>query len=269
MRIPSAAFIAIALVALTLASPGPLVSAAGGSDLERFVFVHYPQAPALPDVVDRARHSAPRACPDPATCADNKWSGYKWPGTVSYEINSDGSGASATTAAAAVRASFDAWEQATGTALTVDGTEGSTSCTLAGTITNGVDQVCWRDITAQYPNAIAVTFIWASRGTKHISEADIVFNNGSGFSWAYTAPAGSCGAYTDCNSLTGTPGSYDVRNIGTHEAGHFLALFGDLYGQRDTELTMYGYGAKAELKKDSLGKGDCLGITKAYGGSCP
>lgn len=32
---------------------------------------------------------------------------------------------------------------------------------------------------------------------------------------------------------------------------------------------MYRIGAKGELKKDSLGKGDCLGITKAYGGTCP
>lgn len=69
--------------------------------------------------------------------------------------------------------------------------------------------------------------------------------------------------------MTGPSGTYDVRDIGTHEFGHFLALFGDLYGRRDAELTMYGYGATAELKKDSLGKGDCLGITKAYGGTCP
>jgi hypothetical protein len=30
-------------------------------------------------------------------------------------------------------------------------------------------------------------------------------------------------------------------------------------------LTMYGYGALGELKKDSLGYGDALGVRKIYG----
>lgn len=269
MRIGSAILTAISLVALTIGTPGPLVSAAGGPpDIERFVFVHYPAAPALPDVVHQAKQGAGRACPDPSTCSDNKWSGYAWPSkTASYELNVGGSPLGTPTTEAAVQASFAAWVNATGNALTVNGgSSTSTSCSTAGTTRNEVNQVCWRDITAQYPHAIAVTFIWASRSTKSISEADIVFN--SGLPWAYTDP-GSCDAYTTCNTAGGAEGAYDVRNIGTHEAGHFLALFGDLYTARDAELTMYGYGATRELWKDSLGKGDCLGITQAYGGTCP
>lgn len=129
-----------------------------------------------------------------------------------------------------------------------------------------MNQVCWRDIS-QYPNAIAVTYMWGSRGTRRILEADVVFNNASGFSWGYTDP-GTCGTYGSCNTATG-PDVYDIRDIGTHELGHFLAWLGDLYRTRDVNLTMYGYGSTGELQKDSLARGDCLGITNAYGGTCP
>ena len=38
------------------------------------------------------------------------------------------------------------------------------------------------------------------------------------------------------------PGAFDVRNIATHEIGHFCGL-ADLYKGGSRELTMYGYGA--------------------------
>jgi len=50
----------------------------------------------------------------------------------------------------------------------------------------------------------------------------------------------------------------------THEAGHWLML-GDLYNSTDSELTMYGYGSTRELKKDTLGYGDELGVEYIYG----
>lgn len=34
----------------------------------------------------------------------------------------------------------------------------------------------------------------------------------------------------------------------------------DLYEDPQQDLTMYGYGDKGELKKDTLGRGDQLGI---------
>ncbi len=96
----------------------------------------------------------------------------------------------------------------------------------------------------------------------------MVFNNGAGFSWSYTDP-GACITHSSCNSASGLAGTYDIGNIGIHEAGHFPALFGDPYNLQDSELTTYGYGSTGELKKDRLGKADCLAITKAYGGTCP
>lgn len=204
-------------------------------------------------------------CPDPTTCTDYTWDRTKWNSTpIRYELNAG----SITNASAAITASFAAWTAPTGGTLSVVGTAGTTSCATAATTANGTNQICWRDISAEYPGAIAVTAIWTSSGGKVISEADTVFNSGAGFTWSYTNP-GTCTTYGTCNTSGGVAGTYDIRNIGTHEFGHFLAYIADLYISRDTEMTMYGYGTTAELKKDSLAKGDCLAITAAYGGTCP
>jgi hypothetical protein len=69
--------------------------------------------------------------------------------------------------------------------------------------------------------------------------------------WSINDPTlGDCG---------GDPASYDVQNVATHEFGHWVGL-GDIYDPNDSELTMYGYGALGELKKDTLATGDTIGI---------
>lgn len=258
----------LALVTCMLALlPATAFAAGGPPDIERHVFIHYRQAAPPAAAEARGGGSGKTDCPDPATCADSKWQGHKWSGPVTYVLDASGSGVASATVTSAIAASVASWTAPTAGALSVSGTVGATSCADAGAVRTDSNQVCFRDLTATYPNAIAVTFVWASRATKQIVEADMVFNNGAGFTWSYTDP-GACAAYADCNGATGVSGTYDVRNIGTHEFGHFFAFLGDLYNGRDGELTMYGYGATGEVKKDSLGRGDCLGITKAYGGSC-
>jgi len=72
--------------------------------------------------------------------------------------------------------------------------------------------------------------------------------------WAWAPYIGDC---------SGTAGAYDIQNIMTHENGHWLGL-NDLYSATDKDLTMYGYGMTGELKKDTLGLGDILGINTIY-----
>lgn len=225
------------------------------NDLVKVVFVHYRDAPAV------AQAARAPTCPDPSTCTDNRWKGNKWAGTVTYTLDASGSGVSTAAASAAIADAFAAWEAPT-TGLSVSEVQGSASCASAGGSVNDENQVCWRNLSSQ--GTIAVTYIWYYRGSKQIVEADTIFN--TQFAWSYTDP-GTCGTYSSCNTVAST-GKMDIRNIATHEFGHFLALFSDLYNGRDAQMTMYGYGTEDELQKDSLAKGDCLGITAAYGGTC-
>ena len=65
---------------------------------------------------------------------------------------------------------------------------------------------------------------------------------------------------------TGIAGYYDVQDIMTHEAGHWLML-GDLYTKAASEQTMYGYGSTGELKARTLESGDIAGLRKIYPGA--
>ena len=248
----------IASLVLIVSLGGSAAAATPQNDIVKIVFVHYRDVPA---VSGQAARTA--ACPDPATCTDNRWKGNYWPGgNVTYTLDTTGSGASG--AATAIGLAFAAWTAPTGGGLHVTKVSGSALCSSAGGSMNEENQVCFRNLGSG--GTIAVTYIWAYRSNKQIVEADTIFNTFYG--WDYTNP-GSCSTYDSCNTFGGVSGKMDIRNIATHEFGHFLALFSDMYTARDAQMTMYGYGDYAELQKDSLAKGDCLGITSAYGGSCP
>ena len=237
--------------------------------VDRVVFIHYPKGfENRPDVLNQLgqerRGAKPEInCPDPNTCRDYKYSGIHWASMpVNYVIDPrNGDSVAESDIKAAIETGFGAWNSAELNAVF----SGATSFdTITGNPASNMDEknsFLFRDISAQYPNALAVTFVWYYRFSKTIAEADTVFNDA--YSWSYTDPAtvpmtGNYGDYAN----TGLS-SYDVGNIATHEQGHWLML-NDLYNNRDSELTMYGYGAAREMKKISLGLGDKLGIRKIY-----
>jgi hypothetical protein len=108
---------------------------------------------------------------------------------------------------------------------------------------DGYNVICSGDLGIG--GTIAANYYWYTRKDKVVLENDIVFN--SRLPWA-----------TD-----GNPYAYDVQNIGTHEQGHCL-LLNDLYKSYQSEMTMYGYGAKGETKKRTLEFGDIDGINYIY-----
>jgi hypothetical protein len=227
----------------------------GKGPLDRIIFVHYPS----PNAVKPGTGQSSTGVFSP----DYKYSGIRWPAgsmPVSYYVNTSGSGTSSNTAVSAVCASLSTWDNASsGITFYYNGT----TVSIAG-VSDSTNVISWADITKSYPGAIAVTFIWYYRWSKTIYEVDTVMNSGPGFAWSYTEPQISdASPYADPEN-SGDAGSYDIRNIMTHEAGHWLML-GDLYNSKDSFLTMYGYGSTGEIKKDTLGRGDIMGITKAYG----
>lgn len=223
-------------------------------------FIHHPKGEGRPGQISEP------LCTDPTTnntvnCDSYGYSGIHWanPSGVPYYVNPNFSAKkspalSKAAAPAAINASFGTWDAANNRlSYSYKGTTGVKSSKY-----DGKNVVLWGPAYG----AIAVTRVWYWTATKEIAEFDILLGNN--FSWTYTVPTGvdPAVAYDDPDN-SGLAGTYDVRNIMTHEAGHTL-LLADLYDATDSALTMYGYGALGELKKDTLGYGDVLGVNAIY-----
>jgi len=172
---------------------------------------------------------------------------------VRYYVNPSGSKLTASNVIVAVKASFETWDAAVDNPqyrlykeLFNDNVQ---QTTLVGGKFDGKNVVSWGKLSQ---NILAVCYTWYYPSTGEIVEFGIVFN--TYYSW---------GIDRDGEGGT-TISAYDIQNIGTHEAGHTLCL-GDLYSKAAQELTMYGYGARGETKKRSLGYGDIHGVRFIYG----
>ena len=102
-------------------------------------------------------------------------------------------------------------------------------------------------------NVVALTYIWTDNNGR-LAGADTIFNKR--YSWSYTN-------YTGKNDCGGLKSGFDIKNIATHEFGHWMGL-GDLYNASSKDLTMYGYASRGELKKDTLGLGDINGVRAVW-----
>jgi len=259
--IPALAVIALIVTSLPVMAVAP-VDNPGKGPVDKIVFIHYPQ--------HEAGKPSSGAGGTGVLCPDYKYSGVHWanPTAINYYVNPTGSGVGDETAIAAIKASFVTWDNADGPL----GYSYQGISTANGGVKDNLNVVSWADISKQYPGAIAVTSIWYYRNSKVITEVDTQMNIGSGFVWSYTSPdtihdlatkaAADATRYTD-PSNNGIAETYDIQNIMTHEAGHWIML-NDLYNGKDSALTMYGYGSTGELKKDTLGYGDELGVELAY-----
>ncbi|MGP3667343.1 MAG: hypothetical protein ACKD6N_00555 [Candidatus Bathyarchaeota archaeon] len=99
---------------------------------------------------------------------------------------------------------------------------------------------------------VAYAVIWYKSSTGEIVDADMVLN--SYYKWGIA----------DGNELTSDlVGKFDIRNIVTHEAGHWTGL-NDLYDSKYWAITMYGYASYGEEIKRSLEPGDIAGAQYIY-----
>lgn len=146
----------------------------------------------------------------------------------------------------AILNAFDTWNEADPAQEFVYG--GSSSARAAKF--DGINLIAWGGAPE---GSIAVTYVWYYLPpVSLLVEADTIFNKQ--YEWAVT-PVDGINPDQVCSLLW----AFDVQNIGTHEFGHWVGL-DDLYDSIDEDLTMYGYGRVGELKKDTLGLGDQLGV---------
>ena len=125
---------------------------------------------------------------------------------------------------------------------------GGTSTSSAHGIYDGVNLI---NFAAMGQNGVlAENTYWFSPVSGQLLDSDIQFN--TSYLW----------------STDGSPGFYDIQNVGTHELGHSLSLK-DLYDAADSEKTMYGYAAAGETKKRTLAQDDINGVVYLYPGTLP
>lgn len=180
-----------------------------------------------------------------STVGDYGLTGWRMPDSgITWKLNPSTvpSSVGASAATSALQAAFDTWTAADPAKKFSYG--GTTSVTRPKL--DYVNAVLWGKVSA---GAIAITYVRYYTSTGVIADVDMVFNNR--YPWAIFDPAKG----EECQS---TPDAYDVQNIATHEAGHWVGL-DDLYSSAAKDLTMYGYGAGRELKKRTLGVGDITG----------
>jgi len=261
-----AILIAVVLILSSVAVIGAAPAAnPGKGPIDKIVFIHHPkQAPGKPP-------NMPGKGPgvgEGVLCADYKYTRIHWadPTAIEYYINPANSSVFEETVINALNAAFATWDNADGPLGYLY--QGKTG--LSGGVQDYNNVVSWDDISTEYPNAIAVTSVWYYRYNREIVEIDTQMN--STLAWSYTDPGlrpdlsdpavKDANRYLDSTKI-GPEGTYDIQNIMTHEAGHWIML-DDLYKNKDSKLTMYGYGDTQELKKDTLAYGDELGVEHVY-----
>jgi len=209
-------------------------------DIKVRVFVHK-EKPA------RSINSTLVCSPDPESDAVVHPAGWKLPQTWTYSLNLSSAPASVNGASLPTIAKngFDDWISASGKSVSFS----RNADTLIDRQANDFKNIiAWGRTSG---NALAVTYIRYYPDTGRVVDIDTIMNKKFAWKWA--------------NSNTcADPGAYDAENILTHEQGHWLGLDDEYNAGLYGNATMYGYGAKGEVKKTTLTKGDKVGASQIY-----
>lgn len=171
---------------------------------------------------------------------------WKLPLTWTYNLNPSSVPASVGSGDLQIIAEngFNGWESASGNK--VNFIEGPTT-TVSRQAYDYVNVVTWGRTSG---SALGVTYI-RYNSTGAVLDVDTIMNTKIAWSWS--------------NSNTcGLSSTYDAEDIMTHELGHWLGLTDEYDAASYQNATMYGYGAKGEVKKVTLTTGDSAGAFAIY-----
>jgi len=142
---------------------------------------------------------------------------------------------------------FSRWTSASGNKVSF--IKGSDTLTSRKAL-DGKNIIAWGRISG---SALGITYMWYYPSTGLMAETDTIMN--TKFVWSWTP--------YNKNNLCAVANTYDAQDILTHELGHWMGL-NDEYATDYADNTMFGYGSKSEVKKDTLTDGDISGINKIY-----
>lgn len=219
----------------------------GHPEMKVRVFVHHPKI----KMDKKGENSSSLVCDDdPSSDAVVSPAGWHLPnGQWVYRLNtiSVPSSVGSNNFNTIAQLSFSAWQNAINSKVTfVSGSP--TSINRAKY--DGQNIVAWGRTSG---SALAVTYTWYYPNTGLVAETDTIINQKFPWSWTDQSLHPTCGLEN----------SYDAQNILTHEIGHWMGL-NDEYANEYINNTMYGYGFKAEVKKDTLTGGDINGVKSIY-----
>ena len=223
----------------------------GHPDMKVRVFVHRAKpAPPTPQ---------PPVCylPDPECTVTIGGAGWHLPaGDWSYTLNLNSVPKTVGSANLETMATdaFNRWSGATGATPKVTFSKTVTNTTVTKAVLDGKNIITWGRANG---SALAITYIWSSKITGVVTEVDTIMN--TKFTWSWSNPANWTSPATTC----AVQNAYDAQGILTHELGHWLGL-NDFYTTEYQNATMYGYGAKGEIKATTLSTGDINGIQAIY-----
>ncbi|MDO8658770.1 MAG: matrixin family metalloprotease [Candidatus Levybacteria bacterium] len=205
------------------------------------VFVHAPKNKLTPNPV--------ATCDDIDSTAIVAATGWHLPGNVTYRLNalSVPSSVGSSNLASISANAFSVWKDAV--PEKVNFTRGSNTSVNKSRY-DGQNIVAWGRTSA---SALAVTYTRYYTSGGLVVDVDTIFNKS--YIWSWTNPASnSCSLYSN---------AYDAQDILTHELGHWMGL-DDHYTLDYVNNTMYGYGSKGEIKKNTLTTGDKTNLSTIY-----
>ena len=176
--------------------------------------------------------------------------GWRLPSNVTYRVNSLSAPFSLRSRLGTIVGnSFTAWSPLTKGVSLARGSDTLVSRARY----DGQNIIAWNSLPR---SVLGVTYIWYNPDTNYVAEVDTLLNSRQ--PWGWTDPS-----TLNVDQQCPTTNAYDAQDILTHELGHWVGL-DDLYTASEEDLTMYGYGARQELKKDTLESGDSAGVQAIY-----
>jgi len=217
----------------------------GHPELKLRVFVYH-EKPDKPGKPTPPPPTPSCGLPDPDSSSLVDSAGWHVSGTWKYKLNTSSVPATvgSNNLITITSNAYKQWTDAINNKITI--TKDSNT-TVDRAVLDGQNIIAWGNAPG---SALAVSYIWYNRTTKVATEVDTIMN--TKFTW-YWSQKQNC-AYQ---------GVYDAQDILTHELGHTFGL-DDMYEGVYANHTMYGYGSKGEVKKDTLTQGDIISVQSIY-----
>jgi hypothetical protein len=234
-----------------------------GKTFQGYAFVDYKREYGKPGTVcgnDICEPGEKKNCPsdcgdnggeetDTSSCFEFLARGAKWRSVEAWVVNaSNSSGLSDTFIRSNLSSNIEKWETAAGVDILGQGSTTSASLVADTVNPDGSNEVYFADIDS--PGAIGVTIVWGYFSgppkLRELIEWDQIYDDHD-YPW----------------SDSGESDKMDFENIATHELGHSVGL-GDIYTDKCSQMTMYGYADYGEVDKATLEDGDIQGVSELY-----